>query len=77
MLFDVEVKQQGSPVGEHRIEAPDPLTAINLVERRYGDPPKVEYASIEDEEGNLHPVLTVSGWHGYTFVARLGGPWPP
>ena len=41
-LYLVEVTQQGILVATHTVEAPDALTAINLVERSYSEPAKLE-----------------------------------
>ncbi|MFQ5613023.1 MAG: hypothetical protein ACE5H9_12915 [Anaerolineae bacterium] len=73
MQYRIEVKSQGNRVAEHTVEAVDALAAINLVEGRYGEPPKVEYVSVENDDGSQRQVLIVSNWHGYTFHARAAG----
>lgn len=70
MLFQVEVKRHGNRVTEHVVEAPDALSAINLVELLYGEPPSVEYVMVEDEEGRKRSMMVVNNWHGYSFHAR-------
>jgi hypothetical protein len=69
-LYYVEVLARGEIVSEHHIEAPDALSAINVVEAYYGEPPEVEYKTIFHEDGTKEQVLMVSGWHGYSFLAR-------
>jgi hypothetical protein len=73
MLYDVEVKQQGSPIAHHIIEAVNALTAINLVENYYGEPVRYEVALIEDEHSHRHRITVANNWHGYTFEARAIG----
>ena len=70
MLYHVEVKQQGIPVADYRVEASDALAAINLVERDYSGPIKVEIDSTEDEQSHKHQAMVVGNWHGYMFDAR-------
>ncbi len=69
-LYRVEVFTNGQLISEHTIEALDALSAINLVEANYGEPPEIKYKTIYHEDGSAEHVLVVSGWHGYTFVAR-------
>lgn len=68
--YRVEVSSHGQLITIHTVEASDALTAINLVEARYGEPPEVEYKAIYHEDGTKETVLVVSGWHGYSFMAR-------
>ena len=70
MLYQIEVYSQGKFIINHNIDAPDALTAINLVEARYGQPPKVEETTVHLEDGKKEHLLIVSDWHGYSFVAR-------
>jgi hypothetical protein len=70
MLYQIEVYSQGKFIIDHTVEAPDALTAIDLVEARYGQPPKVEEITIQLEDGKKEHLLVVSDWHGYSFVAR-------
>ena len=70
MLYRIEVKNQGNLVANHTIEALDALTAINQVERYYGDPVMFEMVLIEDEHGRKRPAMVVTNWHGYAFEAR-------
>ncbi len=69
-LYRVEVFTRGQLVSEYTVEAPDALSAINLVEANYGQPPKVEYKTVYREDGTKEHLLVVLDWHGYTFVAR-------
>lgn len=69
-LYRVEVFRNGRRVSTYRIEAVDALRAINAVEAHYGDPPQVAYKTIFHEDGTQETVLVVSGWHGYSFLAR-------
>jgi hypothetical protein len=69
-LYQVEVFVRGEVVSVRTIEALDALAAINLVEADYGEPPEVEYKTIFHEDGTREHVLVVSGWHGYSFLAR-------
>jgi hypothetical protein len=70
MLYQVKVTQQGIFLAIHIIEAPDALTAIDLVEREYNEPLEIKFGSIEDEHSRSHPVMAVNNWHGYMFTAR-------
>ncbi len=69
-LYRVQVFTRGQLISEYTVEASDALSAINLVEANYGEPPEIEYKAIYREDGSKEQVLVVSGWHGYTFVAR-------
>ena len=40
-LYQVEVSMRGQTIAEYTVEALDALTAINLVEAEYGEPPQV------------------------------------
>jgi len=68
--YRVEVFATGRLVAEHTVEAADALAAINLVEASYGEAPEVEYKTTHHEDGTRETALVVSGWHGYTFMAR-------
>jgi hypothetical protein len=68
--YRVEVFAAGRLIAEHTVEAADALAAINLVEAGYGEPPKVEYKTSHHEDGTRETALVVTGWHGYTFMAR-------
>ncbi len=74
--YYVEVTFSGRWVSEHTIEAPDALSAINLVEAQYGPPPQIAYKTIFHEDGSKEYILDASGWHGYSFLARRV-PLPP
>jgi hypothetical protein len=69
-LYRVDVKTNGRWVADYTVEAPDALSAIDLVEANYGPPPEIEYKTIYREDGSKEHVLVVSGWHGYSFMAR-------
>jgi hypothetical protein len=69
-LYRIEVFSRGEFIINHTVEASDALTAINLVEARYGEPPKVEETTVYLEDGKKEHLLVVSAWHGYSFVAR-------
>lgn len=68
--YRIEVFSRGEYIINHTVEAPDALTAINLVEARYGEPPRVEETTVYLEDGKKEHLLVVSAWHGYSFVAR-------
>jgi hypothetical protein len=68
--YRIEVSFSGKWVSEHTIEAPDALTAINLIEAQYGLPAQVEYKTVFHENGSKEHILDVSDWHGYSFLAR-------
>ncbi len=70
MLYQIEVFSRGEFIINHTVEAPDALTAINLVEARYGEPPRMEETTIYLEDGRKEHLLLVTAWHGYSFVAR-------
>jgi hypothetical protein len=69
-FYQVEVFSRGEFIIYHTVEASDALSAINLIEARYGQPPQVEEATIQLEDGKKEHLLIVSDWHGYSFVAR-------
>lgn len=69
-LYYVQVFVKGEMISERSIEAFDALSAINLVEADYGEPPQVEYKTIHHEDGRKELALVVSNWHGYSFVVR-------
>lgn len=69
-VYQVEVSFSGQRVSEHTIEASDAMSAINLIETKYGEPPEVKYKTIHHENGTTEHVLVVSDWHGYSFLAR-------
>ena len=75
-LYRVEVYSRGAFISTHTIEADDALTAINLVEAHYGQPPKVEESTVYFEDGKKEHMLIVSDWHGYSFEARQFPPVP-
>jgi hypothetical protein len=68
--YRVEVFSRGEFIMDHTVEAPDALTAINLVEALYGESPKVEEITVFLEDGRKEHLLMVSAWHGYSFEAR-------
>jgi hypothetical protein len=69
-VYQVEVSFSGQRVSEHIVEASDAMSAINLIETEYGEPPEVKYKTIHHENGTKEHVLVVSDWHGYSFLAR-------
>lgn len=69
-LYRIEVFSRGQMISEHTVEAADALSAINLVETEYGEPPQVGYKTIYHEDGTKEHILDVTDWHGYSFVAR-------
>ena len=70
MLYLITVKSQGTVIAKHTVEAPDALRAANQVELRYGEPVKVEYVTVELEDGRKRTSMVVHNWHGYSFHAR-------
>jgi hypothetical protein len=68
--YMVRVSQQGAVVASHLINAPDALSAINLVEQYYYQPVQLEKTTIEDGDGKRREVITASNWHGYMFEAH-------
>ncbi len=70
MQYLITVKSQGSVVAEHKIEAPNTLTAIQQVELRYGEPVKIEHVTVELEDGRKRTSMVVHNWHGYCFHAK-------
>jgi hypothetical protein len=70
MIYLVVVRNQGNYIAEHTVEAADALTAINQVEREYGEPPQVEFTTVELEDGHKRHLMLVNNWHGYAFHAR-------
>jgi hypothetical protein len=69
-LYQIEVFSRGELITRHTVEASDALSAINLVEAKYGEPPRVEDAVVELEHGRKEHLLVVLDWHGYSFMAR-------
>ena len=69
-LDSAPLVEQGRLIAEHIVEAADALAAINRVEAGYGEPPKVECKTTHHEDGTRETALVVTGWHGYTFLAR-------
>jgi hypothetical protein len=69
-FYQVEVYSRGELITRHTVEAPDALSAINLVEASYGAPPRIEDAVVELEGGRKEHLLVVLDWHGYSFMAR-------
>jgi len=69
-LYQVEVFSRGELITQHTVEAPDALSAINLVEAGYCMPPRNEDAVVELEGGRKEHLLVVLDWHGYSFMAR-------
>ena len=55
-LYQVEVSFSGQRVSEHTVEASDALSAINLIEAAYGEPPEIKYKTIYN---SLFPLSTV------------------
>ena len=68
--YVVEVSFSGEIVSEHSIEATDALSAINQIERIYGEPPEIVVKTIYHENGGIEHVSVVMDWHGYCFHAR-------
>jgi hypothetical protein len=69
-LYQIEVFSRGELITRHTVEAPDALSAINLVEAKYGEPPRVEETVVELEGGRKEHLLVILDWHGYSFIAR-------
>ena len=59
--YEVLVMRLGQLVNVVQMTAKDALTAIDLVEAQYGDPPDVH---------SNGKSLIVTSWHGYEFQAR-------
>ena len=57
-------------MADHIIEASNALSAIEQVEKAYGETVKIEFDAIENEHNRYHPVMTVNNWYGYIFAAR-------
>jgi hypothetical protein len=76
-FYQVEVFSRGELITRHTVEAPDALSAINLVEISYGTPPRIEDAVVELEGGRKEHLLVVLDWHGYSFLARQIRATPP
>ncbi len=70
MHYQITVKNQGIPVATHTVEAADALAAIRQVELLYGEPVRVEFVTVELEDGRKRHEMKVHNWHGYSFVAR-------
>jgi hypothetical protein len=68
--YQVQVFFSGQLIAQHIVDAADALSAINLVEANYGEPPEVAYKTIHHEDGTKERILVVSSWHGYSFLAR-------
>ena len=68
--YRVEVFHRGQSIQEYIVDTVDALSAINLVEKNYGEPAEVEYKTIHHEDGTKERVLVVTSWHGYSFLAR-------
>ena len=71
MRYEIEVRHHGVYMASHVAVAPDALTAINLIEREYGDPVWLEQSSLAGGDGYEHPIVVAHEWHGYSFEARL------
>ncbi|HXV99912.1 MAG TPA: hypothetical protein VEC93_15955 [Anaerolineae bacterium] len=69
MLYQVEVKKQGTFVANHIVEAPNAMTAIDLVESYYTEPVSLEKALTENGHSQVHQVMLAINWHGYSFHA--------
>jgi len=69
MHYQVTVKNQGDVVAVHTVDAPSALAAIKLVEPLYGEPVRVEFVTVELEDGRKRHEMKVHNWHGYSFVA--------
>jgi len=70
MHYLVIVRSQGNIIATHPIKAPNALTAIAAAERLYGDPVRVEYVSVELDDGRKQTKMIIHNWHGYSFLAR-------
>ncbi len=75
-LYRVAVFARGEMIAEHMIEAPNALTAMNLVELEYGPAPRYEFTTVHNEDGTKERALIVHDWHGYTFLARISKVFP-
>jgi hypothetical protein len=67
MLYQVEVKKQGTFVANHIVEAPNAVAAIDLVESYYTEPVSLEKALTENGHSRGHQVMLAINWHGYSF----------
>lgn len=70
MRYVVVVDLHGNSVGEHIVEAPDALSAINRVEADYGLPVEISFVTVELEDGRKQNKMVVNNWLGYNFTAR-------
>ncbi len=70
MHYQITVKNQGEIVATHTVDAADALSAIKQVEVLYGDPVRVEFVTVELEDGRKRHEMKVHNWHGYSFIAR-------
>ncbi len=70
MHFQIIVKNQGEPIATHIIDAASALAAIKQVEPLYGEPVRVEFVTVELEDGRKRHEMKVHNWHGYSFLAR-------
>jgi hypothetical protein len=67
MLYQVEVKKQGTFVANYIVEAPNALTAINMVESCYSEPFSLGKVLMENEHSHPCQVMLATNWHNYTF----------
>ncbi len=70
MHYLVIVRSQGNIIATHPVEAPNALAAIAETERLYGAPVRVEYVSVELDDGRKQTKMIIHNWHGYSFLAR-------
>lgn len=70
MRYAVVVDLHGCSVAEHIVEAPDALSAINLVETAYNLPVEISFVTVELEDGRKQNKMVVNNWLGYNFTAR-------
>lgn len=68
--YIVRVSQQGVVIGDHLVNAPDALNAINFVERYFYQPVQWGKTLIDYGDGKSHEVATANNWHGYMFEAH-------
>ena len=59
--YRIQVFFSGQFIAEHVIDAADALSAINLVEANYGEPPEVVYKTIHHEDGTKERIAVKSG----------------
>jgi len=70
MPYLVTVKSQGNIIARHTVDAPSALAAIAQIEGLDGEPVRVEYVSVDLDDGRKQTKMVVHNWHGYSFSAK-------